>query len=67
MTGDRDRGRKMLIRLLAERICAEYLAEQEMLARAQPGEKSIEPTRAIDAQTVAPIDVSFVRHDDGHA
>ncbi len=57
----------MLIHLLAERIVAEYLAEQEMLARAQPGDKLIESDQARDAPCVAPIDVPIVSHNDGHA
>lgn len=61
MAGDRAHGRKMLIRLLAERIVAEQLSEQEMLARAQPGDNSIEPDQARDAPCVAPIDVPIVK------
>lgn len=61
MTGDRAHGRKMLIRLLAERIVAEYLAEQEMLEPAQPGDKLIESDQASDAPCVAPIDVPIVK------
>lgn len=55
MTGNRARGRQMLIDLLAERIVAEYLAEQEMLAQARPGNKPIEPDRISDPPGVAPI------------
>lgn len=61
MTGDRARGRDMLVRLIAERIVAEYLAEQEQLERAQSGDKSIEPDQASDAPGVAPIDVPIVK------
>lgn len=67
MTSTREAGRSALIATIAERIVAEYLAEQEMLARAQPGDKSIEPNQVSDAPGFAPIDVSSVCDDDGHA
>lgn len=64
---DPERGLKMLQDLILERIFEQYAAEQEMLARAQLGDKSIEPDQVSDAPCVAPIDVSFVCDDDGHA
>lgn len=67
MIGDRARGRAMLIRLLAERIVAEHLAEQEMLARAQPGDNSIEPDQASDARASHQSMYRSSSHDDGHA